>query len=267
MPGLTSLNCTDSTKPSTEANRADEDESPIPLKPALARGTSTHRSTTTTTTTPKVPPISSSPHHHHHPHHDRSHSRHDDDTDSAYSISVSSTPSRTGSQRNRGIHSSGKNKAQRLFERIEKQESRQSLASSPTESDRLPEESGIFSSSSTITSVKSKSNFTATTTAEPKAKASSTHAGMPRKRGNNNSSNLENLDSNENRHMVHLDYNPNSGVTFRHNPNSDVQVVGRGYNEDSSSTYETRSTQQQQQQPPPVNTRARDRRRTTKGSS
>ena len=52
-------------------------------------------------------------------------------------------------------------------------------------------------------------------------------------------------------------YNPNSGVTFRENRNSDVQVVGRGYNDDNS-MYESRATQQ-------ANTRARDRRRANKG--
>ena len=36
--------------------------------------------------------------------------------------------------------------------------------------------------------------------------------------------------------MVHLDYNPSSGVTFRENRNSDVQVVGRGYGDDTSSS-------------------------------
>ena len=76
----------------------------------------------------------------------------------------------------------------------------------------------------------------------------STYASLARKRSS------DNLDLGDNRHTVHLDYNPNSGVTFRENPNSDVQVVGRGYSEDSSSVYETRSV-------PQVNTRARDRRR------
>ena len=85
---------------------------------------------------------------------------------------------------------------------------------------------------------------------EPKAKAPS-HGSLSHKRSN------DNLDINENKHTVHLDYNPNSGVTFRENRNSDVQVVGRGYNDDSS-MYETRSTQQ-------ANTRARDRRRANKG--
>ena len=36
--------------------------------------------------------------------------------------------------------------------------------------------------------------------------------------------------------MVHLDYNPSSGVTFRENRNSDVQVVGRGYGDEASSS-------------------------------
>ena len=86
--------------------------------------------------------------------------------------------------------------------------------------------------------------------AEPKAKPA-TYGSLAHKRSN------DNLDINENKHTVHLDYNPNSGVTFRENRNSDVQVVGRGYNDDNS-VYESRATQQ-------ANTRARDRRRANKG--
>ncbi|XP_076464551.1 TOG array regulator of axonemal microtubules protein 1-like isoform X2 [Babylonia areolata] len=225
---------------------SDEDESPIPLKPTLARGSSTHRSST------RVPPITTSSSS------SANSSGQDDETDSAYSVSVSSMPSRTGSLRGRGLRNSAKNKAQRLFDRIEKQESRQSMASSPTESDRV-EESGIFSTSSTITSVKSK-RAADHSTVEPRAKGTSYGSVAPRKRS------TENLDVNENRHTVHLDYNPNSGVTFRENPNSDVQVVGRGYSEDSSSgpAYDTSSTTTRSTGQP-VNTRARDRRRTTKG--
>lgn len=63
----------------------DEDESPIPLKATLARGSTTHRSSS------KVPPIA--------PSSERAASLQDDDTDSAYSISTGSTHSRvsTGS--------------------------------------------------------------------------------------------------------------------------------------------------------------------------
>lgn len=57
---------------------------------------------------------------------------------------------------------------------------------------------------------------------------------------------------------ISQNYNPASGVTFRENRNSDVQVVGKGYNDDSSSTDSR-----------PLGTvnnkAARDRRRVTKG--
>ena len=39
--------------------------------------------------------------------------------------------------------------------------------------------------------------------------------------------------------VTHVDYNPNSGVTFRENRNSDVKVVGRGYGEENSVNLET----------------------------
>lgn len=76
------------------------------------------------------------------------------------------------------------------------------------------------------------------------------HGALPFKRP------AESLDINDNKNTtVHLDFNPNSGVTFRENRNSDVQVVGRGYGDDSSSMYDTRSQQ--------TNVRSRDRRRTS----
>lgn len=34
--------------------------------------------------------------------------------------------------------------------------------------------------------------------------------------------------------MIHIDFNPTSGVTFRENKTSDVQVVGKGYSDDST---------------------------------
>ncbi|XP_070179404.1 TOG array regulator of axonemal microtubules protein 1-like isoform X2 [Littorina saxatilis] len=228
----------DAAKPIDDPNKQDEDESPIPLKATIARGATTHRSSA------KVPPIALSS--------DRSANHHDDDTDSAYSISTSSNHSRADSLR--GIRNSAKNKVQRLFDRIEKQESRQSLAS-PTGSEQV-EESGIFSTgtAATFTSVRSKK----TDAVETKSKAQSHRASLAHKR--NSVDNNDNLDINENKHnTIHLDYNPNSGVTFRENRNADVQVVGRGYSDDSSSLFETtRSTQ--------PNVRARDRRRANKGS-
>lgn len=59
--------------------------------------------------------------------------------------------------------------------------------------------------------------------------------------------------------MVFVDYNPSSGVTFRENKNSDVQVVGKGYNDEGISP-ESRSLNG-------INRKANDKRRVTKGKS
>ncbi|KAK7488657.1 hypothetical protein BaRGS_00020110 [Batillaria attramentaria] len=227
MPGLSKDIHVEPGKPPDDANKPDEDETPLPLKATLARGSSTHRGS------PKVPPISSS-------------GIYDDDADSAYSVSTNGTPHRTlRSIRN----SASKKKADRLFERAsEKQNSRRN-SGSPTESERV-EESGIFSATSTFTSVRSKKSDVVP---ESKPKVSS-HASLAHKRSS------ENLDINENNPNTGMTFNPNSGVTFRENRTSDVQVVGRGYSDDSSSIYDSRSTQQ-------ANVRARDRRRmNSKGS-
>lgn len=36
--------------------------------------------------------------------------------------------------------------------------------------------------------------------------------------------------------VIRIDYNPSSGVTFRENRTSDVQVVGKGYNDEPNET-------------------------------
>lgn len=56
--------------------------------------------------------------------------------------------------------------------------------------------------------------------------------------------------------MVYVDYNPDRGVTFRENRNSDVQIVGIGYNEDI--TLDSKSLNG-------INRKAIDKRRHTKG--
>ena len=57
--------------------------------------------------------------------------------------------------------------------------------------------------------------------------------------------------------MVYVDYNPDRGVTFRENRNSDVQIVGIGYNDDQP-TIDTRSLNG-------INKKANDKRKLTKG--
>ena len=56
--------------------------------------------------------------------------------------------------------------------------------------------------------------------------------------------------------VIHIDYNPSSGVTFRENKTSDVQVVGRGYNDEPDSSRSNGPT---------AANRIRDRRRVQKG--
>ena len=65
----------------------------------------------------------------------------------------------------------------------------------------------------------------------------------------------------EDTNTIFVDYNPQSGVTFRENRNSDVQIVGKGYNDDISSS-DSRSTLNGI-----TNNKTKDRRRVTKGKS
>lgn len=57
--------------------------------------------------------------------------------------------------------------------------------------------------------------------------------------------------------MVYVDYNPDRGVTFRENRNSDVQIVGIGYNDDTT-TIDSKSLNG-------INKKASDKRKLTKG--
>jgi len=58
---------------------------------------------------------------------------------------------------------------------------------------------------------------------------------------------------------VYVDYNPSSGVTFRENKNSDVQIVGKGYNDDQAA-LDSKSLNG-------INRKANDKRRLTKGET
>lgn len=185
----------ESTKHIDDTNRPGEDDSPIPLKATLARGTATHRAST------KVPPIPTAS--------DRAASN-DEDADSAYSFSsASSTPGRTDSLY--GIRRSARRKVDNLFN-TNKPESRQTLGSAVSEP---VEDSGVF----TISGTSTRSRRTEPTVApEPKPKAS-------QKR------NSGDLDINDNKHTT---FNPNSGVTFHTNRTSNVEVIGKGYSDDNS---------------------------------
>lgn len=58
--------------------------------------------------------------------------------------------------------------------------------------------------------------------------------------------------------VIRIDYNPSSGVTFRENKTSNVQVVGKGYSEDQENLDRRVSVGG-------PNTKVRDRRRMQKG--
>ncbi|XP_071081417.1 TOG array regulator of axonemal microtubules protein 1-like isoform X4 [Haliotis cracherodii] len=212
-------------------SRTDEDETPIFLKPTLARGSATRRKS------PKVPPIntSSSP----------SYSNiRDDDSDSAYAASLDDVGGQEMQSSLRQIRNSASKKK---AERLEKQSSRQSLNSSPPFSDNN-EESGIFSTMSQKDEENRKKGKNSPFESKPKLARNNSV-----RKKNGDGFDIEGSSSN-----ISQNYNPASGVTFRENRNSDVQVVGKGYNDDSSSTDSR-----------PLGTvnnkAARDRRRVTKG--
>ncbi|XP_046334282.1 TOG array regulator of axonemal microtubules protein 1-like isoform X5 [Haliotis rufescens] len=214
-------------------SRTDEDETPIFLKPTLARGSATRRKS------PKVPPIntSSSP----------SYSNiRDDDSDSAYAASLDDVGGQEMQSSLRQIRNSASKKK---AERLEKQSSRQSLNSSPPFSDNN-EESGIFSTMSQKDEENRKKGKNSPFESKPKLARNNSV-----RKKNGDGFDIEGSSSN-----ISQNYNPASGVTFRENRNSDVQVVGKGYNDDSSSTDSR-----------PLGTvnnkAARDRRRVTKGST
>lgn len=78
-------------------------------------------------------------------------------------------------------------------------------------------------------------------------------------RSNSFNRNKKEGDSGKDPNTIFVDYNPQSGVTFRENKNSDVQIVGKGYNDDTSSS-DSRSTVNGI-----TNSRTKDRRKVAKG--
>ncbi|XP_059143119.1 TOG array regulator of axonemal microtubules protein 1-like isoform X2 [Physella acuta] len=162
--------------------KPDEDDTPIPRKATIARGSAGRR---------KVPPISMSSDF--------------DDSDSAYVASDDSKSSMNGSLKT--IRSSAtKKRADKLFEKLEKQNSERSLK---INSHQLEEHENK----------KSK---------KPETKPAHTS-------NNNNRGRRNTEETDDNKGSVgHLDYNPTSGVTFRENKTADVQVVGKGYADETS---------------------------------
>ncbi|GFR83234.1 protein FAM179B-like [Elysia marginata] len=223
--------------PTIRVRLVDEDESPIPRRATIARGSATRR---------KVPPISPS-------------SDFYDDNDSAYAPSDEGRSGMNGSLRTIR-NSATKKRAEKIFERLDKS----SVGSSPSSNADQLEESGIFSASSQHNNEYSARK--STKKQDSKLVHTNSTNGL---RGNNNTNanNKRNIVSDADADtdvyggyshihsrnmgagaggaggvvgggagMVHIDYNPSSGVTFRENRNSDVQVVGRGYGDDNSSS-------------------------------
>ncbi|XP_035828901.1 TOG array regulator of axonemal microtubules protein 1 [Aplysia californica] len=213
------------TSATPTTHRPDEDEAPVPRKATMARGSATRR---------KVPPISPS-------------SDFYDDNDSAYAASDDGRSGITGSLKTIR-NSATKKRVDKMFERIEKQSSKQSsVGSLPSSSDPLGE-SGVFSANShTDSARKPVKKF------EAKSSTYSNNSSNSSGRGKRGEGEAE---ENKTAAMTYVDYNPISGVTFRENRNSDVKVVGRGYAEEGLVSSEHSS------RPPVGNNRlGKDRRR------
>ncbi|BFZ12426.1 hypothetical protein BsWGS_15464 [Bradybaena similaris] len=185
------------------AFKPDENESLLPGKAALARGSVTRK---------KVPPIPLS-------------SESFDSSDSAYTPSEEGKTSMNGSLKSIR-NSATKKRADKLFEKLEKQSVQQSINVSPVNNDPL-DESGIFTASSH--SDQNKKSYVK----KPDQKISY-ETSTNNLHGRRTTAATETVDSVKKGAITHIDYNPTSGVTFRENHNSDVQVVGKGYVEDTS---------------------------------
>ncbi|XP_060604468.1 TOG array regulator of axonemal microtubules protein 1-like isoform X7 [Ruditapes philippinarum] len=230
-----------------QSDKGKDDESPFPSKATLARSA-------TRRPTKKVPPISSSD----------KHSSRDDDADSAYATSLGSTLEAESHiemmsslkgirQQEKMMNSlmSIRSSASKKKEKIIEQQSSSTLTSRSPSPDTL-KESGIWSDSDTSSKKKSKNPFES----RPKIPRESPFESKPKLARTGSYNNKKNGDNSDD--TVYVDYNPSSGVTFRENKNSDVQVVGKGYNEDGTS-LDNRSLNG-------INKKATDKRRVTKGS-
>ncbi|XP_052767283.1 TOG array regulator of axonemal microtubules protein 1-like isoform X3 [Mya arenaria] len=247
---------TDDRSPPTphahEDKKAKDEESPIPLKATLAR------SATRRSNTKKVPPISSN-----------NYSR-DDDVDSAYAASLESTleqesrhemmPTLKGIREQEKMMNSLmsiRSSASKKKEKIIEQHSSSSLTSRSPSPDTL-KESGVwsnFSSNDSETSKKKTKKTDSPFESRPKIPRESPFESKPKLARTSSYNNKKPENGEE---TVYVDYNPSSGVTFRENKNSDVQIVGKGYNDDNN-LLESRSLNG-------INRKANDKRRLTKGS-
>ncbi|XP_021373812.1 TOG array regulator of axonemal microtubules protein 1-like isoform X3 [Mizuhopecten yessoensis] len=229
--------------------KTSNDESPIPLKPTLARS-ATKRSTK------KVPPISTAQS-------DKFASMpKEDDSDSAYAASLESNMEKESHQemmkylnsiRNgskmmkslQGIRSSAHKKKEKVV--LEKTSSQQSLTSRSPSPDF--HESGIWSTSSrdndsdaSSLSNRSKKSKKVEAPFESRPKLARSEVDLKKSSSSRDVYGSDVTDSSSSSGTLHIDYNPVSGVTFRENRNSDVQVVGRGYSDDTIPTADSKAS-------------------------
>ncbi|XP_052097634.1 TOG array regulator of axonemal microtubules protein 1-like isoform X10 [Mytilus californianus] len=223
-------------------NRKD-DESPIPTKAALAR------SATKRSTPKKVPPIPAQST-------ERlvSHQR-EDDGDSAYATSLESTLAEESHMEMmkylksihggpkmmhslKSIRSSASKKKEKISSRHGSQRSISSRSRSPSPDTH---ESGIWSTASSNRDSESDANSLSSRGRKGK-KTESPFESKPKLARTNSLERKPHdltVDTNKNeigKSVIRIDYNPSSGVTFRENRTSDVQVVGKGYNDEPNET-------------------------------
>ncbi|XP_071163836.1 TOG array regulator of axonemal microtubules protein 1-like isoform X37 [Mytilus edulis] len=214
-----------------ETDRGKDDESPIPTKAALAR------SATKRSTPKKVPPIPAQST-------ERliSHQR-DDDGDSAYATSLESTLAEESHLEMmhslKSIRSSASKKKEKISSRHGSQRSISSRSRSPSPDTH---ESGIWSTASSNRDSESDANSLSSRGRKGK-KTESPFESKPKLARTNSLDRKPHdltVDTNKNEigksSVIRIDYNPSSGVTFRENRTSDVQVVGKGYNDEPNET-------------------------------
>ncbi|XP_062617825.1 TOG array regulator of axonemal microtubules protein 1-like isoform X2 [Saccostrea cucullata] len=200
--------------------RGTNDESPFPSKPALARSA-------TRRPAKRVPPIAAAQS-------ERFSSSKEDDQDSAYEDSVErGLYDESKSEMMNSLKSIRSSASKKKEEQIEKYGSH-SRSSSPSAD---LHESGIWS---TISSNGESDTGSISNRSKKSKKAESPFESRPKLARTNSFSKKKPESSPEdsgissagNSGVIRIDYNPASGVTFRENKTSNVQVVGKGYNDD-----------------------------------
>ncbi|XP_052701993.1 TOG array regulator of axonemal microtubules protein 1-like isoform X6 [Crassostrea angulata] len=255
---LCSVSAADVGSPSfgSEDSWRANDESPFPSKPALARSA-------TRRPTKRVPPIAAAQ--------SERFSSKEDDQDSAYEDSLE-----------RGLFDESKSEMMKYLKSLrgapKMMNSLKSIRSSASKKkeekfgghsrSRSPSpdlhESGIWSTISSngesdtgSISNRSKKGKKTESPFESRPKLARTNS-FSKKKPELSSPEDSGVSSAGNSGVIRIDYNPSSGVTFRENKTSNVQVVGKGYSEDQENLDRRVSVGG-------PNTKVRDRRRMQKG--